>query len=168
MKVSSHHSTVWRWGETTVNREKAAAHQNLQKKTHKSEVGASNLWSDKAADGFTTQFHLNQLFSAVKLWHQNVLPISHSGEGHAELSGCPKVGVFWKLLHQAHPYHLQHIEAWVENSQGVLSGLSRHFQHFITELLCEKMQQTSLFRESYSHIYYSGMWELIKSINHMI
>lgn len=31
--MSTHHSTVWRSDEPTVNREKAAAHKNLQRKT---------------------------------------------------------------------------------------------------------------------------------------
>ena len=32
-RISTHHSTVWRWGETTVNREKAAADENLPRQT---------------------------------------------------------------------------------------------------------------------------------------
>lgn len=30
-RISTHHSTVWRWDETTVNGEKTAAHENLQR-----------------------------------------------------------------------------------------------------------------------------------------
>lgn len=85
---------------------------------------------------FSAPCDLNELLSAVKLRHQNVLPISQSGEGHAELSRGPEVGVLGQRLQQGFLDSLQQAERRVENSQRVLSGLSRHSQHVSTGLFC--------------------------------
>lgn len=79
-------------------------------------------------------FYLNEFLSAVKLRHQNALPISQPGEGHAELSRGPEVGVCWELLQQGVPHCVQQTEGRVENSQSVFSGLFRHGQNINTEL----------------------------------
>ncbi len=94
--------------------------------------------SDQPAKHFSpspsTPFYLNELLSAVELWHQNVLPVSQSCEGHAQLSRGPKVGVHRKLLQQGVLYCPQQTEGRVENSQSVFSGLFRCVQNINTEL----------------------------------
>lgn len=144
-KICTHHSTVWWWDETTVNREKAAAHENLPRKTTHQSLGFRHfaeeqmLWNPTRpgkhfSPSPSTPCYLNELLSAVKLWHQNVLPVGQSGEGHAELPGGPKVGVRRKLLQQGVPHCPQQAEGRVENSQSVFSGLFRHVQNINTEL----------------------------------
>lgn len=78
--------------------------------------------------------YLSELLSAVKLGHQYVLPISQSGEGHAELPRGPEVGVHRKLLQQGLLHRPQQTEGRVENSQRPLSGLSGQGENISTEL----------------------------------
>lgn len=79
-------------------------------------------------------FYLNELLSAVELRHQHVLPISQSGEGHAELPRGPTVGVRRKLLQQGVLHRPQQTEGRVENSQRAFPGLPRQGQNISTEL----------------------------------
>lgn len=82
----------------------------------------------------THQFYLNELLSALKLWHQDVLPVGQSGEWHTEASRGVDVGVFRKLLQQQVPHCPQQTEGRVEHAQRVSPGLFRRLQHINTEL----------------------------------
>lgn len=91
----------------------------------------------------TAVFHLDEFISAVKLRHQNIFPISQSGEGHAQPPGGLQVSVSRKFLQQRVLHHPQQTERWVENTQRVFPRLSRHIQQISTEVLWQSLIITS-------------------------
>lgn len=135
----SHHSTIRRRDEATVNREEAAAHENLQNTTGYSRTDHKTIYLYfRIMVHFLYQtpvFYLNEFISAVKLRHQNIFSISQSGKGHAQPPGGLQVSVSWKFLQQRVLHHPQQTERWVDNTQRVFPRLSRHIQQISTELL---------------------------------
>lgn len=88
----------------------------------------------------SASFYLNELLFGVKLRHQHVLPVRHSGERHTQPPRGQEVGVGGQVAVQARLQHFDQVEGGVQGAQVPLAGLLCHLNDVLAAF-CWKTQK---------------------------
>lgn len=130
-KIITYRSSEGGRDQATVDRDEAATDERLRTQKKKFTQGQPSTNQDLLLPPLT---HLNELLLGAEVRHQNVLPVGHAGQGHAQPPRCSHVCVRGQVPVQAGPQHFHQVEGGVQRAQVPLPGLLCHRDHILTAL----------------------------------
>lgn len=95
-----------------------------------------NRFSTGRYPGKQTTAYVHNFVLGLKIRHQDVFPIGHSGERDAHSAGDECVDVVWQVSVKMFSYVFTHAEGWVEDADVPAPGSVGEVREYMNDLFC--------------------------------